>query len=87
LSLDSRKLRELSAGTFCYAGLFLTEGTGLLLRKRWAEYFTTITTASLLPLEFYELARHITLAKCAVAAINIAIVIYLASNLRRAKRT
>ncbi len=40
LSLDKRKLKEISAGTFCYAGLFLTEGTGLLLRKQWAQYFT-----------------------------------------------
>src|SRR5271154_4546140 len=44
-SVDDKKLRELSVGTFIYAGLFLTEGTGLAFRKRWAEYFTTITTA------------------------------------------
>ena len=29
--------------------LLLTEGTGLLFRKRWAEYFTIITTAGLIP--------------------------------------
>src|ERR1700761_8353498 len=34
------QLRALSIGTLIYAGLFLTEGTGLLLRKRWAEYLT-----------------------------------------------
>ena len=36
LGVSPGQLRELSAGTFLYAGLFLTEGTGLLLRKRWA---------------------------------------------------
>src|SRR5216684_4520141 len=42
LSVDDRKLRAISAGTFGYAALLLTEGVGLLLRKRWAEYFTVI---------------------------------------------
>src|SRR5690242_9607088 len=32
-SVDDRTLKEISAGTFSYAGLFLIEGTGLLLRK------------------------------------------------------
>src|SRR5579872_6600667 len=48
--LDDHKLKELGVGTFCYAGLFLTEGCGLLLRKRWAQYFTIIVTGSLLPI-------------------------------------
>ncbi len=52
-------------GTFLYAGLFLIEGTGLLLRKHWAEYFTIITTGLFIPLEVYELARHFTVVKLA----------------------
>src|SRR5215475_14161607 len=55
-----KQLKELSLGTFLYAGLFATEGVGLLLRKRWAEYFTIITTSALIPLEVFELGRHIT---------------------------
>src|SRR5205807_9544378 len=31
-----KQLKELSAGTFTYAGLLLTEGIGLLLQKHWA---------------------------------------------------
>src|SRR5215475_6358201 len=42
LLLDDKKIKEIGLGTFCYAGLFLTEGFGLLLRKRWARYFTII---------------------------------------------
>ena len=34
--LDERKLKAISAGTFLYSALLLTEGTGLLLRQRWA---------------------------------------------------
>ena len=44
-----KQLKAISAGTFIYAGLFLTEGLGLLLRKHWAEYFTIITTGSVHP--------------------------------------
>ena len=48
LTVNDRSLKEISAGTFAYAALFLTEGTGLLLRKRWAQYFTIIVTGSFL---------------------------------------
>jgi uncharacterized membrane protein (DUF2068 family) len=82
LRVNPRQLRELSVGTFIYAGLFLTEGTGLLLRKRWAEYLTIITTAGLIPLELYELAKHVTPAKIAVLFINVAIVVYLVMRVR-----
>jgi len=77
------QLRALSVGTFVFAGLYLTEGTGLLLRKKWAEYFTIITTAGLIPLAIYEMARHLTAAKVAVLAVNVAIVVYLVVRVRR----
>ena len=86
LSLNDRTLKEISAGTFLYAGIFLTEGTGLLLRKRWAQYFTIIVTGSFLPLELYELARHASLAKLLVILINIAIVAYLIVHVRRERK-
>src|SRR5260370_17753891 len=53
--LDDRRLKELSAGTFIYSAIFLTEGVGLALGKRWAEYLTTISTTSLLPIALYQL--------------------------------
>jgi uncharacterized membrane protein (DUF2068 family) len=83
LNLSPAQLKAASVGTFIYAGLLLTEGIGLLLRKRWAEYFTIITTAGLIPLELYELSKHITAAKLAILAINIAIVVYLVVRVRR----
>jgi uncharacterized membrane protein (DUF2068 family) len=83
LSLDDRRLKEISAGTFFYAALLLTEGTGLLLERRWAEYFTVIVTGSFIPLEVYELAKHITLTRLSLIGINIAIVWYLVVRLRR----
>jgi uncharacterized membrane protein (DUF2068 family) len=88
LAVSPKQLREVSAGTFFYAALFLTEGLGLLARKHWAEYLTVISTAALIPLEIYELARRVSPAKIGVVAINVAIVWYLAARLRprRTKR-
>ncbi|MGC1413950.1 MAG: DUF2127 domain-containing protein [Candidatus Acidiferrum sp.] len=84
--VDDRKLKELSVGTFIYSAIFLTEGTGLALSKRWAEYFTIITTASFLPLEIYEIIRHATAAKGVALLINIMVVVYLVRELRRYPR-
>lgn len=81
--VDDHKLKELGGLTLIYAALFLTEGVGLLLRKRWAEYLTTIATASFIPLEIYELCRHATVVKAALLVVNVAIVIYLIITLRK----
>src|ERR1700722_8095333 len=77
-----RQLKELSVGTFLYAGLFAAEGVGLLLRKRWAEYFTIVTTSGFIPLEIFELVRHFTITKVVVALINVLIVWYLVARVR-----
>ena len=83
LSVTPSQLRAASAGTFVYAGLLLTEGLGLLFRKRWAEYFTIITTAGLIPIDLYELTRRVSTAKVAVLIINVAIVAYLVRRVRK----
>jgi uncharacterized membrane protein (DUF2068 family) len=83
---DDRKLKEISLGTFIYAALFLTEGTGLLLRKRWGEYFTVIITGSFIPFEIYELVRNTTTVKIVAVVINLAILWYLIVQLRHRDR-
>jgi uncharacterized membrane protein (DUF2068 family) len=85
-AITPAQLRAASVGTFFYAGLLLTEGTGLLLRKRWAEYFTIITTAGLIPLEIYELVHRVTAAKIVVFLINVAIVVYLIARINGSRR-
>jgi uncharacterized membrane protein (DUF2068 family) len=75
--LSAKQLKALSIGSFFYAAIVLIEGTGLALRKHWAEYFTIIVTASFLPLEIYELARRVSGIKIGVMAINLAILGYL----------
>jgi uncharacterized membrane protein (DUF2068 family) len=81
-AVDDRMLREIGAGTFFYAALLLTEGIGLWLEKRWAEYLTVIVTGSFLPLEIYELTRRINVTRVTILVINVLIVVYLIGFLR-----
>jgi uncharacterized membrane protein (DUF2068 family) len=81
-ALTPNRVRDLVLGSFLYAGLFLTEGIGLWLLKRWAMWFTVIITGSFLPVEFYELARHPTAGKVVLLAINLVVVGYLIRRVR-----
>ena len=84
--LDSHKLKQLSAGTFFYAAVLSTEGTGLFLGKRWAEYFTIFATGSFIPVEIYELIRRVTWPRVLVLLINIVVVVYLAIEVYRNRK-
>jgi uncharacterized membrane protein (DUF2068 family) len=84
-NVDEHRLRQLSVGTFFYSALFLLEGTGLALAKRWAEYLTIVTTASLMPVEIYEIHVHISWPRVVVLLVNIIVVAYLILELRRTK--
>jgi len=85
-NVDDRQLRQLSVGTFFYSALFLLEGTGLAMAKRWAEYLTIVTTASLMPLEMYEIYVRTTVPRVVVLVVNIVVVWYLAMELKRTKK-
>lgn len=77
LSVKDKTLRELSVVLYIYFALHFTEGVGLLLHKRWAEYFTVISTSLLVPLEVYELFHKFSATKLVVLILNLAIVAYL----------
>jgi uncharacterized membrane protein (DUF2068 family) len=81
-NLPPDKIKDIGLGSFVYAALFLTEGIGLWLRKRWGEWFTVVITASLVPFEFWETYRHPTPLKILVLIINVAIVGYLLYRIR-----
>jgi uncharacterized membrane protein (DUF2068 family) len=82
-SIDAHKLHELSVGTFAYSALFLTEGMGLFLRKRWAEFLTVISTAGFIPLEVYEIFHRPGTLKVLLLLVNVAVVAYLVFEIRR----
>jgi uncharacterized membrane protein (DUF2068 family) len=79
--LSARRLDELSIATFAYAAVFTTEGVGLLLHQRWAEYLTTLVTASFIPFELYELFHGPSVLKVLGLLVNGLIVAYLARRL------
>jgi len=69
-------------GAIAYALLEGTEGVGLAMRRRWAEYLTVIATGLLIPYELYEVIRHVTLFKVGALLLNLAVVGYLAYRKR-----
>jgi uncharacterized membrane protein (DUF2068 family) len=75
--VHTKELEELSALGASYAALFLTEGTGLLFRQRWAEWLTIIATSSLMPIELYELIKQFTAVRLLALLINVVVVLYL----------
>jgi uncharacterized membrane protein (DUF2068 family) len=81
-NLTPAKIKSLGVGSFIYAGLFLTEGIGLWLVKRWAEWFSVIITSSLVPVEVYEIYRHPSPIRSLVLIFNIAVVGYLVYRIR-----
>jgi len=86
-AVSPRRLKLFALLMLVYAALFTTEGVGLILARRWAEYLTIVTTSLLLPLEFYELARHLSVVRVLVLALNITVVIYLIWRVQRDRAT
>jgi uncharacterized membrane protein (DUF2068 family) len=72
----------LAIGAMAYALLEGTEGVGLAMRRRWAEYLTVIATGILIPYEAYEVIHHATLFKVGALLLNLAVVGYLAYRKR-----
>jgi uncharacterized membrane protein (DUF2068 family) len=75
-------INVLAIGAIAYALLEGTEGIGLAMRRRWAEYLTVIATGILIPYEAYEVVHHVTLFKVGALLLNLAVVGYLAYRKR-----
>src|SRR2546428_13629266 len=81
--LRGGELRIVGAVAIGYGVLELVEGVGLWLDQLWAEYLTVVATSLLIPFELYEFAIHPSLWKVGGILVNVLIVLYLASALRR----
>lgn len=75
--IQPHDLRRAGILSFLYAMVCVVEGTGLMLEKRWAEYFTVILTACGLPWESYELMEKYSPYKVGLLVINLAVLLYL----------
>jgi len=80
--LIAGRLQVLGVVAVLYAALFAVEGVGLWRERRWAEYLTVIATASFIPFEIFQLARHPTPARAAALGLNVLVVAYLIYRLR-----
>ena len=74
---SSAHLHLLGAVLLAYGAIEGIEAVGLWYQRRWAEYLTFLVTASLLPLEIYEIVTRTTPFKVLAFVINVAVVAYL----------
>ena len=84
--LSVSRIHALRMVTLAYATVFAVEGIGLWMQKRWAEWLTTIITASLIPLEAWEIFLRPTIGKILILLANVAVVAYLAWHVRTKNR-
>jgi uncharacterized membrane protein (DUF2068 family) len=75
--LSESRIHTLRVVTLTYAAVFSVEGIGLWMQRRWAEWVTTIVTASLIPFEVWEMFHRPNIGKAAILIVNTAIVVYL----------
>jgi uncharacterized membrane protein (DUF2068 family) len=80
------RIQLLGLASISYALLFGTEGVGLWMEKRWAEYLTVFATGSLIPFELYELTRRLTIIRVLALLVNVAAIVYLIYRLRHPRR-
>lgn len=85
--LSESRIHALRFVTLTYAAVFAVEGVGLWMRRRWAEWLTTIITASLIPLEVWELVHRPSIGAALVIIANCLIVGYLYWHVSTRRRT
>jgi uncharacterized membrane protein (DUF2068 family) len=75
--LSEERVHEVRLITLTYAAVFAVEGIGLWLQRRWAEWLTVFITASLIPLELWEVIEKPTVGASLVLLANCLIAGYL----------
>jgi uncharacterized membrane protein (DUF2068 family) len=86
--VDDNLLRRIGFFAFSYAAISLAEGVGLYFEKAWAELLTLLITASFLPLELFEVWRHVTWLRVGLLVVNALVFLYMVKALsERRKQT
>ncbi len=79
------QLRVSGLVSLFYAVVLLTEGTGVYLQQRWAEFLMVFATAALIPFEIRHLWHKPSAIAALILAANCFIVWFLYRVLRREK--
>jgi len=81
--INPQNLRWTACVLFLYAILYSIESVGLYREKLWAEWFTTIQTSLIIPLELVAIFRHPGPLKCGAFLVSTLTVIYLLWRIHR----
>jgi uncharacterized membrane protein (DUF2068 family) len=79
-------LWALALGSLLYASLRFAEAYGLWRSKAWAEWLAAISGAIYVPFEVVELLKKVTALRMASLAVNLLVVGYMLTLLRRRPR-
>ena len=80
--LSPKSVVLIAIGSVLYGLLEILEASGLILRRRWAEYLVVVATGFGIPIEIREVIAHLTWLRLALLVVNIAIVVYLIDRKR-----
>ena len=81
--LAPHEVLGIGVGALLYALLFLVEGVGLWRGKSWAEWLTVVATSLPIPLEIFEVWRHISVLRVGALVLNVIVVALVAWHLRQ----
>jgi uncharacterized membrane protein (DUF2068 family) len=71
------RLKTLAGMAFLYSVVRFAEAYGLWHMRSWAEWFAIISGGIYIPLEVFEIAKHVSGLRILALLVNIAIVAYL----------
>jgi uncharacterized membrane protein (DUF2068 family) len=75
--VNDTRLWSMAIAAAIYSVVRMIEAVGLWKKKTWAEWFAVLTGGMYIPIELFEVARHVSWPKVTVLVINIAVVSYL----------
>jgi len=85
-SQSDSQLMALASFFSVYAAVRFFEAYGLWFERRWAEWLAALSGGVYLPIEIYELWRHVTWIKLGVFGLNVLVVAYMVWLLTETRR-
>ena len=76
-NISNSQLWVLAGFAALYASLRFIEAYGLWRGRRWAEWLAALSGSIYVPVEIYELTRHVTWIKIGALLLNAAVVAYM----------